>query len=290
MGVSAGPVSASKQTCRLPESLRDPTVLVAGSLKDRFAGGELAELGAGDRADAGHPEVDPLDLLARVVAEVVAVQRAVLGVEGIGDAGGIPLVDGALVGGHPHLEGLAEVAQVHGARVAVLVAREAFAVKGFRGLGGELVERLLHGGVVERGVLGDHRLDVVVLHVDGEQAEGGDVARVLRDDDTREVEDVDQAAAEQRARAAERRQHEVAHVQAALDRDLAQRVGLVPGGDLEDAGGAADGVDAELRGQGVDAGARASTSSGISPPSRCGGIRPRTTWASVMVGWVPPLA
>ena len=32
----------------------------------------------------------------------------------------------------------------------------------------------------------------------------------------------------------------------------------------------------------------ASTDSGISPPSRCGGIRPRMTWASVTVGWSPP--
>ena len=33
----------------------------------------------------------------------------------------------------------------------------------------------------------------------------------------------------------------------------------------------------------------APTSSGISPPSRCGGIRPRTTCASVIVTSVPPL-
>ena len=47
----------------------------------RLAAGEVAQLGPGDRADAGDAQVDPLDLLARVVAEVVAVERAVLVVE-----------------------------------------------------------------------------------------------------------------------------------------------------------------------------------------------------------------
>ena len=101
---------------------------------------------------------------------------------------------------------------------------------------------------------GDGRLDVVVLDVDGEQAEGRDVAGVLRDDDAGEAEDVDEAAGEQRAGAAEGREHEVAHVETALDRDLAQGVGLVPRRDLEDAGGAALEVELEPLGEGVDAG------------------------------------
>ena len=75
-------------------------------------------------------------------------------VERIGDVRGIPLVDGTVGRGDAHLEGLAEVAQVDRARVAVCVAREAFSVKGFRGPVGEVVERLLDGCVVERGVLG----------------------------------------------------------------------------------------------------------------------------------------
>ena len=191
----------------------------------------------------------------RVVAEVVAVERAVLVVEARGDAGGIRLVDVAVGGGDADLVGLAEVAQVDGARVAVSLAREALAVEGSRGLGRELVERLLHGGVVERVVTRDGGLHVVVLDVDGEQAEGRDVAGVLRHDDAGEAEDVDEAAGEQRARAAEGREHEVAHVEAALDRHLAQRVGLVPRGDLEDAGRAALDVEIEALGEFGDAGA-----------------------------------
>jgi hypothetical protein len=54
----------------------------------RRVGGRLrvaADRGAPDRADAGDPQVDPLDLLCPVAGEVVAVQRPVLGVEGVGD-------------------------------------------------------------------------------------------------------------------------------------------------------------------------------------------------------------
>lgn len=177
-------------------------------------------------------------------------------VEARGDAGGIRLVDVALGRGDADLVGLAEVAQVDGARVAVALAREALAVEGARRLGGEVVEGLLYGGVVERVVARDGRLDVVVLDVDGEQSEGGDVAGVLRHDDAGEAEDVDEAAGEQRARAAEGGEHEVAHVESALDRHLPQRVGLVPRGDLEDAGRAALEVEAEALGQGRDPGAR----------------------------------
>ena len=79
--------------------------------------------GPRDRPDAGDAQVDPLDLLARVASEVVAVEGAVLGVEAVGDLGGIRLVDGARRGRDAHLEGLAEVAQVDGAHVAWRRAR-----------------------------------------------------------------------------------------------------------------------------------------------------------------------
>ncbi len=108
--------------------------------------------------------------------------------------------------------------------------------------------------MVERCVACDGGLDIVVLDVDGEQAEGRDVSWVLGDDDASEAEDVDEAAGEERAGAAEGRQHEVADVEATLDRHLAQGVGLVPRGDLEDAGGAVLEVEAESLGQGLDAG------------------------------------
>src|SRR5699024_3984082 len=46
--------------------------------------GLRGELRTSDRPDAGHPEVDPLDLLVRIALEVVPVQRAVLVVEATG--------------------------------------------------------------------------------------------------------------------------------------------------------------------------------------------------------------
>ena len=58
-------------------------------------------------ADAGDPEVDPLDLLARVVPEVVAVERLVLVVEGGRDGIRVVLVDVPVGGGDPHLVGRA---------------------------------------------------------------------------------------------------------------------------------------------------------------------------------------
>ena len=178
-----------------------------------------------------------------------------LGVEGVGHLGDVRLVDRALGGGDPHLEGLADVAHVDRALEAVLVGGEALLGQRLSGPAGEVVEDALHRRVVERGLLGDVGLDVVVLHVDGQQAEGADVAGVGGHDHAGEVEDVDEPARQQRPRAAERGEHEVAHVEAALDRDLAQRVGLVPGGDLQDAGGAALEVEAELVGEVGDTGA-----------------------------------
>src|SRR4051794_16361473 len=74
--------------------------------------GELPQLRPGDGAHAGDAEVDPLDLLGRVVAEVVAVERAVLVVEAGGDCSGIRLVDLPLGRRDADLVCLAEVAQV----------------------------------------------------------------------------------------------------------------------------------------------------------------------------------
>ena len=69
---------------------------------------------------------------------------------------------------------------------------------------------------------------VVVLDVDGQQAERGQVAGVERHQHRADRQDVHQPARQQRARAAERDQREVAYVEPALGGDLAQRVGLVP--------------------------------------------------------------
>ena len=157
------------------------------------------------------------------------------------------MVDGALRHRDPDLEGLAEVAQVGGAHELVVGVREA--------LLGERRPRLVGERVVDRGNCGrlerlgerDVGADVVVLDVDGEQAEGRDVARVRRHQHGAETEHVHQAAQQQRARATEGGQGEVAYVEAALDGDLAQRVGLVPRRDLQHAGRARLGREPELR-------------------------------------------
>ena len=87
---------------------------------------------------------------------------------------------------------------------------------------------------------------MVDLHVDREQAERGQVAGIAGNDADRHPDDVDEAAQQQRTGAAERREREVPHIKSTLDGDLAQRVGLVPGGDLQNAGRGGDEVEAEL--------------------------------------------
>ena len=71
----------------------------------------------------------------------------------------------------------------------------------------------------------------------------------------RQPEHVDEAAQQERAGTAERREREVADVEAAPDGDLAQRVGLVPRGDLQDAGRAGLRAEPEPAGEPLDAGA-----------------------------------
>jgi hypothetical protein len=176
--------------------------------------------------------------LTCVAAERVAVQLFVRVVEGVGNRLREGLVDVPVRGGHAHLEGLSHVAQVSAALVAVVGRGETFAVERRAGAAGEVVEDLPDRGDVEVVMTGDGGLHVVVADVDSEQAEGGDVARVLRHQDALEPEDVDQPAEQQGARSAEGRHGEVANVEAALHGDLAQCVGLVPRRDLENASGA----------------------------------------------------
>src|SRR5690606_706538 len=75
------------------------------------AGGDVPQPRAPDRPDAGDPEVHPLDLLTRVVGEVVAVLRTEPPVERVGDHGRVEWSLGHL---DAHLERLPEVAQVGG--------------------------------------------------------------------------------------------------------------------------------------------------------------------------------
>src|SRR3712207_1530145 len=129
--------------------------------------------------------------------------------------------------------------------ISLPVAGEALAVQRIPCPGLQLAEDRAHAVEVEVGVPADRRLHVVVADVDGEQAERAEVAGVRRDEGAGQPEDVHQPAGQKRAGAAEGGEREVADVETPGDRDLAQRVGLVPRGDLEDAGGGALEVQAQ---------------------------------------------
>src|SRR5699024_4527518 len=137
---------------------------------------------------------------------------------------------------HANFEGLAEVAQVH--RPVELMSRggKALPVECGGGPFGESGEENGYLGDVETVVPADVSLHVVVLDIDGEQAVRRDVAGIMRDDDTGQVKNVDEGAGEQGAGATEGREHEVANIKSPLDGNLAQGIGLVPSGDLEDTG------------------------------------------------------
>ena len=79
-------------------------------------------------------------MLVGVAAEVVAVQLLVRLVEPVRGVVHQLLRDGTLTDGHPHLEGLAEVAEVGRARVLALRLAEAFVGECAFRLGGERVQ------------------------------------------------------------------------------------------------------------------------------------------------------
>ena len=140
---------------------------------------------------------------------------------------------------------------------------------------------------------GHRGLHVVVLDVDGQQPERRHVAGVRRhqhDRAARARRSAGTAAASPSRRTWS--SGEVAHVQAALDGDLAQRVGLVPGRDLQDARRRTPRTSSPSRGAESRRARRGPRRrrAGTSPPSRCGGIRPSTTCASVTVRRAPPVA
>ena len=231
---------------------------VAAALRDQdlLALPQLLDLRALDRTDAGDPQVHPLDLLGSVVGEVVAVERGVLRVEPGGHLVECGLVEYAVTDGDPDLERLSEVAQVGGAQELVLLLREALLGQRCSGLRAEGVVLDLDADRVECVVQRDVGLHVVVLDVDREQAERRHVAGVRWHQHGRQVEYVDQPAEQQRPGAAEGREREVTDVETTLHGDLAQRVGLVPRRDLEDAGGTGLRGQAELLGQRLHPGLR----------------------------------
>lgn len=175
-------------------------------------------------------------MLVRRISEVIAVELPVLGVECPSHLVSPFSGDRSRRSRHADLEGLTEVAEVDGTVELVTFRCKALIDQSFCGPSLETVEESGDLSDVQSVISSDVGLDIVVLDVDGEQSERGDVTRVERNDDAGKIEDVDECAGQQRAGAAESGEHEVTDIEAALDRDLAQRVGLVPGGDLEDSG------------------------------------------------------
>ena len=104
--------------------------------------------------------------------------------------------------------------------------------------------------------LGD---DLIGAPVDRQQAEGREIAGIGRHDAGLHVEQVHHRGRLRRPGAAERQQREAARIDAALDGHLADGVGLVPVGDLDDAVGELLGahVAGQPGGERGDAGARA---------------------------------
>src|SRR5918999_4711936 len=176
------------------------------------------ELGPRHRADSGHAQIDPLDGLPEVVAVAVAVQALVgvveAGLDGVDERG----VDRAVRRVDVDLERLAEVPEVGRPDDPALVALAHEVLEGLRLEPAELARERPE---VELVVPADERLHVVGAQVGGEQPEGAEVARVAGDEDRPQAEDVDQPARRQRAGPAEGAEIEVAHVEPALDRDLA---------------------------------------------------------------------
>ncbi len=216
--------------------------------------GDRRERRRGQRPDPGEPHVHPLDAVLGPVAVAVAVQPLVLVVEPGQHRRAEVGVDRPGRHGHPDLERLAVVAQVGGPQEPLAGGVEPLG--GQRG-GGSSLHLGVHSGErggVEAGMAGDERAHVVQPDVDGEQAEGAQVAGVRRDDRRRQAQHVQQPAGLERARAAEGAQRQVPDVDPPAYRHLAYGVGLVPGRDLQDALGARLGRQAQLAGQRPDAG------------------------------------
>jgi len=84
----------------------------------------------------------------------------------VGDLSGVGLVHDVFRSRDPHLVGLADVPHVDRALELVLSRGEPLLAEGLaRPVGGDVQDRL-HRAVVERGLLDDVGLDVVVLDVD----------------------------------------------------------------------------------------------------------------------------
>ena len=187
-----------------------------------------------------------------VVPVAVAVPLLVGRVEPLQRLGRARGVDRAGRELHGHLPCLAEVAEVGQAHQSPGRLRHPLAGKRLGGPGLEPRQAPVDLRQIELRVALDRGLDVVVLEVDGEEAERGDRARGGRDQGRPEAQELDEAAGQERTGASERHQRVVARIEAALDAHLLDGVRLVPRRDLENALGRALGGEAELRGDGLD--------------------------------------
>ena len=180
---------------------------------------------------------------------MVAVQAVVRVVECLGSRRGRLRGDRPVGQIDPDLVGLTVVAQVGRSDELACVRLEALAGQRRVRLCSQTLEELCQDTVVHHRVPRDGRSHVVVADIDGEQSVCRQVARVGRDQCAAQAQQVDQPAREQRAGTTEGHQREVSNVEATLDGDLAQRVGLVPRADLQDAARALLDVETEPAGQ-----------------------------------------
>src|SRR5438128_2391941 len=138
----------------------------------------LPNIRAAQRSDADEAEIHPLDALLGLLSVRVAIRALVRRVEALdGDVRGASVERSRRHLG-PHLPRLAEVAQVGRSDQTYVGGRKAL---GLERLGSLLLEAGvdgIHALQVERLVTLNRGNHVVILDVDGEQAEGGDVARV----------------------------------------------------------------------------------------------------------------
>ncbi len=149
---------------------------------------------------------------------------------------------------HGNLGGLAEIAQIERRRHLPACFGDA--------LGGEIIccllfkrgKRRLNLAGRNLGERPDHRLDVVVIEIGGGDAAGGKQAGMARHDNLAEAQFARHGGGMQRPAAAERDQRIVARIAAALDRDRADRLGDLVGGDLIDADDGRVAGDAERSG------------------------------------------
>ena len=185
------------------------------------------------RADRLDAEVDELDRLLATVG--VAVDALVHVVEAIDEGRERHVVKRALWHRYLHLVRLAQVAGVNDALEHHPLFRDTFSAEDRTPFGLESGPGGFELGRVELTLSTHEGADEVALDIGDKQAERRRVPGVRRDDHGLHVEQVGNLRGQERPGAAEGKEREGARVAAALDRDLADAVRLVPGGDLEHA-------------------------------------------------------